>query len=144
MTDIYEGDPSDFVKHHYYVEIERNSETEIVLSELWYSKGEDGFGVLDRIGGPAARYFDSVTGRLIEERWMDDGLLYRSRHDGPAVTYYDSVSGAVTREEYFLNGKRSNRGGPAIIEYDASGNITKEEFYEFRENCVEAEPPSPL
>jgi len=53
--------------------------------------------------------------------------LYRL--DGPAYISYWESSGYPLYEEYYVNNKRHNIKGPAIIERDISGNIISEDYY---------------
>lgn len=53
------------------------------------------------------------------------------RADGPAVFIYNITehNNYLTRKEFWLNGKLSCMTGPAIEEFDTSGNTTNAEYY---------------
>lgn len=79
-----------------------------------------------RKGAPAVYEFDD-KGNVFTEDYYINGEKHRE--DGPAsIEYFDN--GVVFLEEwYFKNKRHRDNGRPAVIEYDAKGNPTREEYW---------------
>ena len=64
------------------------------------------------------------------ELMWEEWFLDGKRHneEGPAIICYKR-DGSVEWEEWWLNGKRHNEEGPAIICYMRDGSVWREEWY---------------
>lgn len=81
--------------------IERiDPDTGVVVFEAWLINGIFG----GHYGRPGMIVRCPETGRVIEERYIDDGKKHRWH--GPAVVKYDPKTGKAIEEQYWAHGKR--------------------------------------
>ncbi|MFS2318908.1 hypothetical protein RMQ97_13305 [Maricaulis sp. D1M11] len=79
-------------------QIERDMQTERVVTELWHSRGQ-----LHRENGPAVINTDWETGHVIREQYFIRGKLHREQ-EGFADITYDRISGVWTKRSKFSFG----------------------------------------
>lgn len=109
----------------------------IVTHELYYR-----FSRLHRDdGGPAKIYRDKDTGVVHCCVYCREGLRHRDG-DLPALQDFDPETGHLVREEFYENDVLHRDYGPAIIEYDASGNTLRASLRYFRRGREIAGSPS--
>jgi hypothetical protein len=107
-------------------DISIDPQTGVVILEEYYRNGR-----LHRDDdGPAEIYRNSETGQITGLIFRHEGDRHRDG-DLPAEQDFDPATGALVREEYFRSGVRHRDNGPAIIEYDTSGQPipTSLEYY---------------
>lgn len=104
--------------------VQIDPETGVVYNQEFYK-----CGVQDRLdGGPTKVLRNRKSGLVIEQEFRVDGWLHRDG-DVPAVEQYHDGSEQVARVEYYRGGVLHRDIGPAIMEFDESGNVTQAKFF---------------
>ncbi len=88
-----------------------------------------------RLCGPAVLEYN-VDQELIREIWIQKGKIHRLL--GPALTDYHADTKMAKRIAFYRDDQLHNLEGPAIIEYDRFGNVTKMSHY-FNGECADDE-----
>ena len=93
---------SRYEKEIYTVEIRRDSQTGVTVSESWKLNGE-----LHRVDAPASISRDAETGNVRGESWFRNGKAHRE--DGPANIEYNPKTGRITYSTWYLSGEKIAR-----------------------------------
>jgi hypothetical protein len=91
-----------YEKEIYAVEILRDTQTGVAVTESWKLNGEH-----HRVDGPASISRDPETGNLRGESWFKTGKLHRE--GGPANIEYNAKNGRITYSTWLLNGEKIPR-----------------------------------
>lgn len=82
-------------------------------------------------GGPTEIYRDNVTGHVTMLVFCYEGLRDREG-DQAAVQEFSEKDGRLLREEFYTLGQRHRENGPAIVDYDSSGNPIRSSLQYYR------------